>query len=134
VRSRVGSRGAPARVPLRPGAGLALGQGAYFIATGLWPIVHMRSFEAVTGPKFDRWLVKTTGGLIAAVGAALLAGASDRRRTRALPVLGAGSAAALAVADMVYVSRNRIPPVYLLDAAVELGLVAGWLSRRTRRR
>ncbi|HZF99815.1 MAG TPA: hypothetical protein VEY71_02385 [Chitinophagales bacterium] len=26
-------------------------QGVYTLATGVWPIVHMRSFEAVTGPR-----------------------------------------------------------------------------------
>ena len=129
MRSRAAS-GVAAAAPVRgrtaSRTGLALGQGAYFLVTGLWPILHMRSFEAITGPKFDRWLVKTTGGLIAAVGLALLAGARDRTRT--VSVLGAGSACALGAADVVYVSRNRIPPVYLLDAAVEVGLLLAWLT------
>ena len=133
-RSRRAAAAAPVRGRIGPRAGLALGQGAYFLVTGLWPILHMRSFEAVTGPKFDRWLVKTTGGLIAAVGLALLAGARDRRGGRSLPVLGAGSACALGVADVVYVARNRIPPVYLVDAAVEAGLIAAWLAGRRRLR
>ena len=30
---------------------LALAQGAYWGASGLWPIVHLRSFELVTAPK-----------------------------------------------------------------------------------
>lgn len=30
---------------------------AVWIASGLWPIVHMRSFEAVAGRKRDKWLV-----------------------------------------------------------------------------
>jgi hypothetical protein len=28
-------------------------QGAYFLVTGVWPLVHMPSFLAVTGPKTD---------------------------------------------------------------------------------
>ena len=40
---------------------LATGQGAYYVASGLWPIFHRRSFEAVTGPKKDWWLVVTVG-------------------------------------------------------------------------
>jgi hypothetical protein len=39
-------------------------QGTYYAATGLWPILWMRSFEAVTGPKQDHWLVKTVGALV----------------------------------------------------------------------
>lgn len=39
----------------------------FYLAAGLWPIVSLHSFEAVTGPEQDDWLVKTIGGLIAAI-------------------------------------------------------------------
>ena len=97
----------------------ALAQGIYFIATGLWPIMHMRSFLAVTGPKTDTWLVKTVGGLIAAVGLALLV---DESKTLAI-----ASAAALGAADAYFAGTGRISKVYLADAAVEAGLVCAWL-------
>ncbi len=48
---------------------------------------------------------------------------------------GAGSAAALAAIDLWYAgARRRIARVYLLDAAVELGIVGAWAValRRTR--
>ena len=51
---------------------LAFVQGGYFLITGVWPLIAMPSFEAVTGPKTDDWLVKTVGGLIAAIAAVLL--------------------------------------------------------------
>ncbi|MBV8580277.1 MAG: hypothetical protein JOZ86_06540, partial [Candidatus Eremiobacteraeota bacterium] len=38
---------------------------AYYLATGLWPLLDMRSFELVTGRKTDRWLVKMVGALAA---------------------------------------------------------------------
>jgi len=44
---------------------LAIGQGLCYPLTGLWPLVSLRSFEKVTGPKADDWLVKTVGALIA---------------------------------------------------------------------
>ena len=66
-------------------------QGSYYLLTGLWPVVHLRSFEAVTGPKVDKWLVKTFGALTGAVGAALLFG-SARKGSPALRVLGLTSA------------------------------------------
>src|SRR4051812_47162991 len=50
---------------------LARLQAAYYVATGVWPIAHMKSFEAVTGPKVDHWLVRTFGALVTAAGAAL---------------------------------------------------------------
>ena len=40
-------------------ARLAIGQGAYYALTALWALVHVRSFQAITGPKTDLWLVKT---------------------------------------------------------------------------
>jgi hypothetical protein len=97
----------------------ALAQGIFYVATGLWPIVHVRSFEAVTGPKVDRWLAQTIGGLIAAVGVALLV---DESR-----VLGIGSAASLGIADAYFAAKGRISNVYLADAAVEAALIAAWL-------
>ena len=41
----------------------------FYVASGLRPIVSMRTFEKVTGPKTDEWLVKTVGLLIAVSGA-----------------------------------------------------------------
>jgi hypothetical protein len=46
----------------------AVVQGIYFLATGVWPLLSMRTFLAVTGLKTDLWLVKKVG-LILAIGA-----------------------------------------------------------------
>jgi hypothetical protein len=87
----------------------------------------MRTFEAVTGPKSDRWLVKTVGALIAVIGTTLVAGAA-RGPAAELRYLGAATATVLACVDCIYVARRRISPVYLLDAVVELGILAGWAA------
>jgi hypothetical protein len=113
---------------------LALGQGAFYVATGAWPLFHRRSFEAVTGPKTDWWLVQTAGTLIAAAGASLVAAGGKDDVTPASRLLGAGGAAGLAGIDIVHASRGRISKVYLLDAAAELALVAGWAVASVRRR
>lgn len=105
---------------------LALSQGLFYAATGIWPLVHMRSFEAVTGPKADRWLVRTVGALIGVAGGAMISAAQRGRVTPEIRALAVGSAAVLAVIDITYVAKKRIPPVYLLDAAAELGLVGAW--------
>jgi len=106
-------------------SGLAVAQGVFYVGTGVWPIVHLRSFEAVTGPKPEGWLVKTVGALITVVGGALLVAGLRRRVGPELKLLAAGSAASLAAVDVIY-SPQRISPVYLLDALVEGVLVAGW--------
>jgi hypothetical protein len=92
---------------------LSLGQGLFYLATGAWPLLNMRTFEQVTGPKTDKWLVKTAGVLIMAIGGALtLAGL--RRNVRAeTRVLAVASAVGLTAIDVVYVSKRRISPVYL---------------------
>ena len=107
-------------------------QGVYFLFTGVWPLLSMRTFEAVTGPKVDRWLVKTVGVLVAVIGASLLADA--RRPSRGSTVLGVGSAAALGGVDVVYALRGRISKIYLADAVVETVLVALWAFGDRRRR
>jgi hypothetical protein len=58
-----------------------IAQGVYYVATGLWPIVNIRTFEAVSGKKREHWLVKTIGLLIAGIGGALVV-AGKRRRSR----------------------------------------------------
>lgn len=104
-------------------------QGTYYVASGAWPIVHMPSFEAVTGPKREDWLVRTVGALVTVVGSVLL-----RHRGRAVRELAVGSAATLAAVDLVGVASGRLRPVYLLDAAAEALLIAGWLAPLAARR
>jgi hypothetical protein len=119
----------------RTGAGFLAGvQGLYFLATGVWPLVHIESFLAVTGPKTDLWLVQTVGALIAVVGAALLLAAASGRVTREVVLLGAGAALALGLVDVVFVAREVIPPIYLADAAPEAVFVLWWAAVAVRGR
>jgi hypothetical protein len=104
---------------------VALAQGGYFALTGLWPLVGIRTFERVTGPKVDRWLIQTVGVLVLAVGASLGLAGARRRVTPELALLAASSAAGLAAIDAVYVARRRIAPIYLLDALAEAVLLLG---------
>jgi hypothetical protein len=106
--------------------GLAWVQGLFYLATGIWPLVHMRSFLWVTGPKVDLWLVRTVGILIALIGAVLLLGARRRRIGPELILLALGGAAGLAGIDLYYALTGRISQVYLLDAVAEIVLVALW--------
>ena len=115
---------------------LARVQALFYIVTGVWPFLSMRSFEAITGPKVDRWLVKTVGALVAVIGCALALASHRRQLAPEVVLVAAGSAAALATIDTVYVAKRRISPVYLLDAVAEIALVASWarLWRQSPRR
>jgi hypothetical protein len=112
-------------------------QGIYYAITGIWPLVSLATFEAVTGPKTDDWLVKTVGALVLAIAIALLVGARLDPPSAETFVLGIASAVAFAAVDVVYVLENVVRPIYLADAAVEAViasiLTASWISstRRT---
>ena len=95
-------------------------QGSYYLLSGVWPIVSAPSFQRVTGPKQDMWLAQTVGALIAVIGGVLLIPSKDERSRRLLAV---GSAVALGAVDFIFVSRGRIRPLYLVDAAIEAGFV-----------
>ncbi|HEX2227469.1 MAG TPA: hypothetical protein VHM64_10025 [Candidatus Binatia bacterium] len=113
---------------------LSVSQGAYYLITGAWPLVSMRTFESVTGRKRDRWLAKTVGMLVGVVGAALILAARDRNLSEEAQLLGTGCAAGLAAIDLIYVANGRIAPIYLLDAAAEIALVNLWTGVRVKRR
>lgn len=81
---------------------VAILQGAYFVLTGLWPIVHFPSFEKVTGPKTDDWLVKTVGALITVVGGTLLVTGLVGRTTAETALLGVATAGVLGAVDAIY--------------------------------
>jgi hypothetical protein len=110
-------------------------QGAYYLATGIWPLISMRTFESVTGPKVDKWLVNTVGVLVGVIGAVLIAGANRRAANPEAQLLAAGSAAGLAAIDVTYVMKRRIAPVYLLDALGEVALLImlGWARHKRRK-
>ena len=114
------------------GAWIALVQGVFYVATGVWALVDLDSFMAVTGPKVDHWLVKTVGVLVTVIGAVLLFAARSQRVTPEIVLLAVGSALSLAAIDVVYVSAGRISPIYLLDAVAEVGLAAAWAVARRR--
>ena len=117
-----------ARPPDRTAA-VARAQGWFNVAGGLWPLVSMRSFEKVFGPKADRWLAYTVAGLLVTNGATqLLAARSGELGSARL--VGRGTAATLLAIDLVYVPPGRLRWTYLIDAAFELGWLGLWHERR----
>ncbi|MBA3892341.1 MAG: hypothetical protein H0X69_01410 [Gemmatimonadales bacterium] len=111
---------------------VAMVQGLFYLATGVWALVDLDSFMAVTGPKVDHWLVKTVGALVTVIGVVFLAAAGSRRVTPEIVLLGVGCALSLAAIDVIYVSIGRISSIYLLDAVAEVGVAAAWALTRRR--
>ena len=106
---------------------LAIIQGIYFFLTGVWPLVDIGSFQKVTGPKTDLWLVKTVGALVAVVGAVLFVAGISTAVTFEVFLLAIGTASALALVDIIYVRRGTISSIYLWDAAAEITMIGLWL-------
>jgi hypothetical protein len=118
-------------VPRDDGHRVMLVQGGYYVLTGVAPFVSRRAFERVTGPKLEWWLVQTVGGLATTIGGALVSAAVRRSASRELVGLAVGSAVSFSTVDVVHVVRGRIARTYLLDAGIQLGLLAAYgLSRR----
>lgn len=105
---------------------VALVQGIYFFVTGVWPLLSMKTFLMVTGPKTDLWLVKTVGMILAVIGAVLILAQVNAEINTSIIVLAIGSAISLAIVEVIYVAKRVISPIYLADAVAELILVAWW--------
>jgi hypothetical protein len=106
---------------------LTIVQGIYFIITGVWPILHIESFIAVTGPKTDIWLVKTVGMLVLVIGAGLLTAGIRQQISLPVVLIAAGSAFGFALVDIIYVWQGVIGPIYLADAFIELIFLVFWM-------
>lgn len=99
-------------------------QGWYYILTGAWPLLSRRSFEAVTGRKYDWWLVQMVGLLALTNGVVLATGASTERISTETLRLSLLSACSFAAIDVLYALKGRISKIYLADAVVEAVLIA----------
>jgi hypothetical protein len=115
--------------PLSHPRALARAHGAFNIVGGAWPLLSLRSFEMVFGPKRDRWLEYTVSGLLVVNGAAQVA-AAQRDEVGTARQLGWGTAATLLAIDAVFVPRGTIRPTYLVDAVFEAGWIYLWARCR----
>ncbi len=108
---------------------LVLIQGLYYFITGIWPILHIESFTAISGPKQDIWLVKTVGVLIIVIGATMLFHYFSKRDNifKEIAFMAISSAIGFIIIDVYYALSDRIWDIYLLDALAQLILLIAWL-------
>ena len=107
-------------------------EAAYFIGTGVWPLLHRASFERVTGEKTDFWLVRTVGGLAAAAGLAMGVAAARGSKPPETALLALATGSVFALAD-VRAARTE-SRIYLADALLQAAFAPVWLAswKRTR--
>ena len=103
---------------------------SYLVSSGLWPLVHRRSFERVTGPKRSFWLVRLVGGLAALNGAILGLSAARGRRSPEARTLALGSFVAFGLADLH--ATRKASRVYAADLVVQSALLPAWFRRWNR--
>ncbi len=103
-----------------------LAQGLYCLLMGLWPVVGIGSYQAATGHDGSPWMAQAVGVLLLVVGAVLCLAAYRRQGSPEVLVLAFGCALGLTAVDIHLVFRGY-STLYLLDAALQLGLVAFWV-------
>jgi hypothetical protein len=108
-------------------------QGIYYLITGIWPLLSMQTFEAVTGPKTDDWLVQTVGALAATIGITIINGSRRQGPTADIFVLATLSAISFAAVDIVFASVGIISRIYLVDAAIQIVILVTLALIRTLR-
>jgi hypothetical protein len=106
---------------------VALVQGIYFFVTGVWPLISMKTFLKITGPKTDLWLVKTVGVILAVIGIVLIVAQVNAEINTSIIILAIGSGLGLAIVEFIYVAKRVISPIYLGDAFAEIVLIAWWV-------
>jgi hypothetical protein len=98
-------------------------QSIYYLITGIWPILSISTFQDITGPKTDLWLVRMVGLLVIAIGLTMLLATLNLRLTPEIVVLALASALAFTAIDVFYSLNGRISKLYLGDAVLELVII-----------
>lgn len=102
-------------------------QSAYYAVMAVWPLLDINSFQIVTGPKTDLWLVVTVSWLLLATAITLETALNAVGSALTAAVLGLSNALVLAGIDLYYTHLKMISPIYRLDACIELVLTFVWL-------
>lgn len=104
---------------------IILFQSIFYLITAIWPLIHIRSFEMVSGEKKEDWLVYTVSVLLLGSGAVFLyASLYSEIISKEVFMLAVLNAAGLTLIDVIYVWKKIIRKVYLADAFVEICLIA----------
>jgi len=101
-------------------------QSLYYLFTGLWPLLHMLSFSAESGPKANEWLLKTEIMLIVCIIAAFMIDLYTRRYTTSIVFLAISSSIGFLYIDLWHTLFHGMTGIYLIDSATHLVLMTVW--------
>ncbi|WP_370898422.1 hypothetical protein [Chryseobacterium gossypii] len=102
-------------------------QAVYFLITAVWPLVHIKSFLYVTGPKTDIWLVQTVAVLLLPYSLLFFYLAFAKKILNIHALVGGISALGLGVIELYYYLQGTLKWVYFVDAIIEICFFIYWL-------
>lgn len=104
---------------------LLITHSAYLLFGGGWPLLSLATFEAVTGPKEEDWLVRSVALLLVVAGIILL-----RQRTapieRSAVELALGTSLSLGAVAVISAAGGWVSPVYFADGTMHLLFAGAW--------
>ncbi|GAB0157916.1 hypothetical protein CHRYSEOSP005_32100 [Chryseobacterium sp. Alg-005] len=106
---------------------IPLVQGIYFFITGVWPLIHLKSFMEVTGPKTDIWLVQTVAVLILSHSMLFFYIAFKKRILPVYALMGMITTSGLAIIELYYYFQGTLKWVYFIDSVIEILFFIYWL-------
>lgn len=109
-----------------PAARAALAHGVWFLAIGLWPLVHPASFLVGIGTATDPWPLRAAALLAAAIGLVLLVARRRHRISQELMLLGLVTALGLAGIEFAAASSRRLAALHVGDGVVQVALAGAW--------
>jgi len=110
----------------RPESPVLFVQATYYLLIGLGPLLAASGLQALVGSADELGLLRGFGTVVAVVGAVLMFAARRRELSPETARLGVAVALVLAVTDVVFVLNGSVPPLYLVDAGVQVAFVLWW--------
>jgi hypothetical protein len=99
---------------------LLVGQGAYYVITGLWALVHFSSFARVLGLPVDPFRSQTLAAVMVVLGGSLIEAARRGPPGPFPTLLGAAVAGAIAIVSLWWLPRIGIGTALRIDLLLEV--------------
>ncbi len=97
-----------------------IAQGIYYVASGLWPLVHFASFADRVAVQINPFQAQTFGAVLVVLGASLIEAARREPPGPYPTLLGAAVAAAIALTGLWWLPRLGTASVLWIDLVLEV--------------
>lgn len=104
-----------------------LAQGAYYALTGLWPIVHFRSFAKAFALPVHPFQAHILGAMLVVIGAVLVEQARKEPPGQIIALLGLSVASAIALVELIWLPQLGTFTWLWIDLGLQLALAVGLL-------